>query len=104
MYALSATTSMKEWFTSEWTLTTSHAIGQVEAPPSPPSITSELLQEWHDRVNHALSEYEFDDEEAQEHIVDMAIAEDALATYLANGVTGTRRYSEYRANRLDSTS
>ena len=104
MHALSATTSMKEWFTAEWTIATSHAIGQVEAPPSPPSIKREFLQEWHGQENQALSEFVFDDEETQEHILDMAIAEDALAAYVANGVVGSRRYSEYRADRLDSAS
>ena len=104
MDALSTTSSMRDWFTEDWVITTGLAVGYIEAPPPPRSDTLQLLQEWQGWTNKEMSGYAFDDEEVQEHIQDLAIAEDALAGYLANGTLDTRPYSEYRANRLDSAS
>lgn len=49
-----------------------------------------------DDANTAL---ECDEEEL---MTDMAIAEEAEARYREHGITGTRPYNEYRADRLES--
>ena len=52
-----------------------------------------------DNANASMqSEYVNDDEE--DLMTDMAIAEEAEARYREHGIKGTRPYSEYRAERL----
>ena len=41
-------------------------------------------------------------EDPEEFLIDLAIAEEALARYKATGLAGTRPYSEYVASRLES--
>ena len=43
-----------------------------------------------------------DGEDPEEFLIDLAIAEEALARYEATGIAGTRPFSEYLASRRES--
>ena len=101
MTGLTATTSMRDWIDSGWTITSLHVLEIAGPQPSPPMANSELLKEWDPAADALRGEFELMGPDAHwELIQDLAVAEQALEEYDVAGIEGTLPYSEYRARRL----
>ena len=103
MTALTATTSMENWVSSGWTITSGHILGVMESPP-PPTATGDILEEWGFPLDAVGGGFELVGAETYDELIeDLILARQALEEYDARGIVGSTSYGEYRAKRLGTT-
>ena len=101
MTSLTATTSMKDWISSGWTITPGYILGLAGPPSLPPGATGDILSGWNPPADALRGEFKLvGAEDYRDHIEDLALAEQMLEEYETQGIEGTIPYSVYRARRL----
>ena len=100
MTALTATTSMKDWISSGWTITPGHTLGLVP-PPLPPLAAGDILSGWNPPADALMGGFKLVvAEEHRDYVEDLVLSEQMTEKYEAQGIEGTISYSVYRARRL----